>query len=423
MRCVLIIDERFPSTGGSRTEKFVKYLPSFGWQPIVLTRSDARTAVPGVQPPPGTLIYTAPRIPVSGALRKLTGRRVGSLLDEALSVPDVQVQWVPLATLKALTILRQHRPQVIYTTSPSDSIHIIGLLVRRLTRLPWVADFRDCWTLNWDVPPPPDEHNYPRRMLKSRVPWHSWVSRRYEWMYFRFSDRIILVTDHFRQLEVRRYPWIEPKVTVITNGFDPKDLDVDREPPVTCKDGALSIGYMGGVYGYEAFLYAFAEALRAPGIAIQLHLWGTPKLPRLVELINDLGITQSVQFHPYLPHQQALAALDTCDVLLVLLGGRIPGLSIAVPQKMYNYFALRKPILAVVSPDGQAADVIRQTKAGMVVAYDDVSAITSALLELWHRRQHGALPWEGEGTEIAKYDRRLLTKKLAEVLDSVSHGQ
>jgi hypothetical protein len=175
MKKILVIDERFPSTGGSRTEKFVKYLPAEGWEPIVLSIDQA-----GKNPFYDEILqkYTSSDIKLYGTgtlpdfsiLEKLNMGRLGNILNRLLYIPDVTVNWIPFALTQALRIIRKEKPVVIYSTSPSEGIHLIAVLVKKLSGLPWVADFRDLWTrYALRYKPLTPVHNYFNRFIEKKI--------------------------------------------------------------------------------------------------------------------------------------------------------------------------------------------------------------------------------------------------------------
>ena len=131
------------SSGVHRTLNFSRYLPQYGWEPIVLTvTSNAHAAVepgesripPGVRVERAFALDTARDLAIKGAYLR------------ALAVPDRWISWWPSGVAKGLSLLRRHRPRVIWSTFPIATAHLIALTLHRLSGLPWVADFRDPMT-------------------------------------------------------------------------------------------------------------------------------------------------------------------------------------------------------------------------------------------------------------------------------------
>jgi glycosyltransferase involved in cell wall biosynthesis len=135
------------------------------------------------------------------------------------------------------------------------------------------------------------------------------------------------------------------------------------------------------------------------------------------EWAESLGLGSRLELHPYVPRRQSLALQRDSDALLLLIpdaGGRGQGV---LSGKVFEYLAAERPILAAVPPDGAAAELIRETGAGVVAPADDVPALTAALSELYAKWRAGAL----NGTPLSPDDRERLgraarVEELAEVL-------
>ena len=225
------------SGGVERTVKFTRYLPEFGYRPVVLTtsafgRSEREDGAlraweplhtyrllfnrgTGSGPAPST---ARTRSPLAAPLR-LLGRR--------LLVPDGQVTWTPAAAVKALRYLRRHEVDLICTTSPPASAHLVGWFLQRRTGLPWVADFRDSWIYD---PLDPE--------LEDR-PFRRELERRLEERVVNAADSVIATTEISAEYLGRAYPGSAAKIEVITNGFDPLEAEGDGgpEPPPRGADG------------------------------------------------------------------------------------------------------------------------------------------------------------------------------------------
>jgi len=160
MKRLLMVTYPFPpnsSAGAMRSERFARYLPQFGWAVDVVTikpRQDmfkdtellaklgenvrvhfTRTLDPW--------LWLKDKNPKNFLLRGIR-----SVLMRLFAFPDHMLLWVPFAVQAGLKVFRQNRIDAIYTTSPPHSTHLAGLIVSSFTGKPWIADFRDPWTLN-----------------------------------------------------------------------------------------------------------------------------------------------------------------------------------------------------------------------------------------------------------------------------------
>ena len=407
MKKVLMIDERFPSTGGSRTEKFVKYLPGFGWEPLVLTINQMRKnpfaeEILTNYTSPNLKIYGTRTIPDFLILKRFNLSRIGEILNSFFLVPDRTIAWLPHAVRKGLEVIQKENPQIIYSTSPSEGVHLIAYFLKKSTRLPWVTDFRDLWTL------------YQER-YKPRTFFHHFINCYIEKsLCQRWSDLVIANTEQNKNMIVSNFKVDPHKIEVITNGFDPDDaIEVKTHQE---RQKKMILGYLGAfektAICYREFLTGLANAIQYEK-RFSVKLWSPTSDPLLSD-IKKHNLTDHITFEEYVSHQACMKAIGMVDVLVVLLESKYPHV---VPQKLYNYLAFNKLILAIVPPDGYAATVIRETNTGIIVSPDDTAGITEGLLELHHRWQKGKLKIKVNYTVLQKYRRDQLTKKLANVFD------
>ena len=277
MRKALLISYRFPPQSGGgvqRTLKFTKYLREFGWEPVVQTarnpfwplRDDSLLE----DVPPGVRVYRTPsfeferleqrlaqiagkdkkqgqgRGPASGegGAARARGQSRGGVLDairgavhRRLLVPDAQIAWLPGALAHSLKIARREGIRLVYTTSPPNSVQILGGLVARLLRRPWVADFRDPWTDG-----PRRQQAYVNNATRERIERAAerWIVRR--------ADRVLVSAEPLRARFLAKYPFLSPdKVVVLTNGFDPSDFDASEEASRDLEPGAFHVSGAGNI--------------------------------------------------------------------------------------------------------------------------------------------------------------------------------
>ncbi|MFH1674147.1 MAG: glycosyltransferase [Pseudomonadota bacterium] len=412
MKKVLIIDERFPSTGGSRTEKFVKYLPQFGWEPIVLTidqigRNPFAEELLNNYSGPRPKIYGTKTLPNFSILKKFNLQRIGGYLNSFFFVPDVTVAWLPYAIEEGLKIIHRESPQIIYSTSPSEGVHLVARFLKKKSGLPWVADFRDLWTLyEKRYNPPTSFHHLVNTYIEKSI-------------YLRWSDFIIANTPHNKAMLCKHFSVDSSKLEVITNGFDPDDaLKPEQRNEIKEK---MTLGYFGGLEKhaicYQEFLAGFERALRLEK-GISLNLWSAIS-DQLKSDFQENGLNRHITLKPCVSHQQGMKELGGADVLVVLLANGYPHV---VPQKLYNYLALNKPILAIVPPNGYAASIVQETNSGVVVSPDDISGIADSLTELHEQWRSGSFGIKVNDAAVRKYRRDELTRKLSVVFDNIQSG-
>jgi len=409
---VLLVTMYFPPAGGGgvqRPLKFATHLPAHGIETHVLAPDDPKWIHSDpVAPPTQAWIHRARYL--GPRARKLAddlhGRQGLDLLSrQALSlsrrvlVPDENVSWNLTAIPAAVRIARAEGIDVVLTTSPPNSVHLVGAAVQRLTGARWVADLRDSIAT----------HPH-RRVERAAVRAKEKVSESVARLVARRADVIVAASDAIAD-EARA---LEPVgfVTTILNG-----ADFDDFAGLEYRRGArFRMTHTGSFFGKRdprPFLTALAESGLEDVVA---RFVGDFRVADR-EWAESLGLGARLELHPYVPRREALALQRDSDALLLLIPeaeGRGKGV---LSGKVFEYVAAERPILAAVPPEGAAAELIREVGAGVVAAPDDVAALTAALAELHARWAAGTL----DGTPLSPDDRERLgrgarVEELAELL-------
>ena len=430
MKKVLMVSYLFPPTGGSGVQRsmyFAKYLPEFGYEPVVI-RGGTR---PGREGEDATLLsgledtvgITVPPFepaclsePVVRALRRC-GRvgegvawrlkRLSRRVEMRMS-PDELLLWSWRTLPVARAAVRRYRPEIIYSTSPPVCNHYIAWRLKRETGLPWTADFRDLWTENWTYGGVPA---YVRRR-----------DRAWETMFLRDADAVVAVTDGYvRSLQGLVDRAASDKVYLVRNGFAGADRDeqADQNPS---KFRLVYTGVFYSIYWSDAFLNALMRANSSDGRCVTFATAGSMESGYRRKLSGGLG--DRFAFLGYIPIAKTRRMIAGAGALLLptVRGRRALG---NVAGKLYEYLASGRPILCLSeSPErSEAAQLVRKHNAGMVCQIDDEEQIYRALVDL-HDRWAAGRPIQGARREdIGQYDRRVLTRRLAEVFDSCLEGQ
>ena len=410
---VLLVTMYFPPAGGGgvqRPLKFATHLPAHGIETHVLAPHDPKWihSDPGLAPPTQAWIHRARYLgPRSRRLAdELHGRRgldrfsrQARSLSRRVLVPDENVGWNLTAIPAAVRIVREHEIDVVLTTSPPNSVHLIGAAVKRMTSARWAADLRDSIA----------SHPH-RRVERASVRAKEKVSASVARLVARQADVIVAASDAIAD-EARA---LEPKggVATILNGADFDDfVGLDYRP-----SHRFRITHTGSFFGKRdprPFLTALADS----GLDdVTARFVGDFRVADR-EWAESMGLGSRIELHPYVPRREALALQRDSEALLLLIpeaGGRGKGV---LSGKVFEYVAAERPILAAVPPDGAAAELVQATGAGVVAAPDDVPALTAALEELHTRWAGGKL----DGAPLSSEDRERLSRaarveELAEVL-------
>lgn len=440
-RKILIIANHFPPSavvGVQRTVKFVKYLPHFGWNPIVLTVRNSyslatdeellkeipknvpvyRTNCWGIR---GSKYMSDEYYSMSQSLWKTIRKNLLKIF--FFPFPDARIGWLFPAVVSGKKIIEKEQVDLIYTTSPSHSTHYVGYFLKKLMKMVWIADFRDPWAGTSDL-----QGNFLRRKIKGKF------LEIYESIIVEMVDLIITTTESTRQDFLRRYPKVlsSEKICVITNGYDEEDFNFEtiqrrkNEQFTLTYTGAFQSSYKQNTPKY------FLEALKniiienpEVGENIRVYFIGIFN-QRDKKLFSDPIFRNVITVKEHVTYKESLLHQLKSDVLLLFLvqsalskGGR----SIQrIPTKLYEYMRAQKPILALVH-NGAARDFIEAHNLGITVDPMNVEEIKRVIMELYTKYQTGSLKVQCNGKILRRFDRGYLTHKMAEMLDKIMVGK
>jgi glycosyltransferase involved in cell wall biosynthesis len=384
---VLLVTKHFPPAGGGgvqRPLKLAQYLPALGIETHVLApddpkwiHTDADLRVP-TQAWVHRVRYLGPRggrpaeelATTQGLERALvqahhTARR--------LLIPDASVTWNLTAIPAAIRIARREGIDAVLTTSPPGSVHLVGAAVQRATGARWLADLRDPLVAN-------PHRRSDTTASRARQTTNEHLAR----LIARRADAISCVSDAIAE-EMRSLGARGP-VRTIANGCDFDDFAGLEYRPAS----RFRITHAGSFFG-KRDPRPFLQALHDSGVDAVARFVGDFRSTDR-EWAETLDLGDRLELVPYAPHGESLRLQRDSEALLLLVpdaGGRGKGV---LSGKVFEYLAAGRPILAVVPPDGAAAELIRETDAGVVVAPDDVDGMAAALRDLHARHVNGGLP-------------------------------
>lgn len=413
---VLMVAYQFPPVGGSgvqRSVKFAKYLPLYGWEPVVLTRDDGKTVLRDeslLKELPGDIEII--RTPAYD-LTVLPGifNKIGKFIAWKILIPDGEVLWMKKAVRTCLERIETGDIDALYTTSYPYSDHLLGLGVKKhYPDLFWLADFRDEWTNN---PYLLDKPHRPSRMKKEREMEREVLKK---------ANILVTNTPVMKENFIRLNPGLglETRMHVIPNGFDTEDFEDLGQKKI--KNSQFTITYTGALYGRrkpDLFLEAVGNLVTRGKIQkdkIRILFIGSFKHGVLGNLIKKNQLEGSVDTIDYMEHGECLKNMMASDALLLLEGGG-PGSEAFYTGKVFEYIQTNNPILAVIPENGAAAMLIRDTRTGVVCDWSDVKAIEKGFLGMYESWEKGEGIIDPDYEEIARYDRKVLTGDLARLFD------
>ncbi|MEQ8363780.1 MAG: glycosyltransferase family 4 protein [Cyclobacteriaceae bacterium] len=425
---VLIITYYWPPSGGSGVQrwlKFAKYLSRMGWEPYVFTpeypsftikdeslEKDVPSTVEVIRFPiwePYHLFFKIQRLFGKKEIKQSdfisTGKKsffqsVSSWIRGNFFIPDARVFWVKPSVTFLTDFIKSNQIEKIVTTGPPHSIHLIGQrLKKRMPEIKWVADFRDPWS-EWDL-----------LDTLSLTSWARSKHRRLEREVLSQADKVITIAPyHVKRLELLG----NRKVDLITNGFDDEDFDTVAH----ARNEKFTIRHIGIV-----------DELRDPRPimkSLKEVLIGNPELVDTIEVefignvnsafksfvAKDSILSRVTQFVDQVPHSELLKIYGRTDLQLLVLAHTAiaPG---NLPGKFFEYLASGNPILAIGPVDGDAADVLKETNAGVIRERENEEGIKSSLQTFYSDWEANKMNAE---RSINKYFRKELTEQLAKLL-------
>jgi len=438
---ILIIASEFPPRAGGnmlRTVKLVKYLPSFDWKPYVLTVSlnsipkfdyslideipkeatIIRAFFPNIFKPLDKRWYQKQEKRHSVTTKSPNNRFLNDLMPQLrndlkkaiifliwfvrnqLLILGEQILWLPFAVFKGIQVCKKEKIDIIYSTAPSYVNHLVGLLIKKITKTPWFADYRDLWT------------NYPTRKLPSKL--HKKIEKKLETLVLKNANAINIVSPIWRKSMLSTFPFLSPqKITAYTNGYDLEDFQSAhgqmgyQQANVLPNNGGITqspndsitklpndcfnIVYTGTVlrnYPTPLFLKALGEIFNEyPQMKtkVKVHFYGNiyeEQKQKILQTIKAFSLQENVYLHGNIPRKQALKIMQQADLLLLMYIGQGHNIEGCIPAKLFEYIGAKKPILALVPPNGAAAEIIKKAHLGLVVSPNSYPEIKAALKEI-----------------------------------------
>jgi len=427
----LIITYYWPPAGGAgvqRALKFAKYLPDFGWQPLVLTLKNA--SYPSLD---ATLIKDIPDslkeyrtnafLPFS-LYRKFVGmkknenipveilaenidtsweKRLSLWIRKNLVVPDAYMGWIPFAVQKGLKIIHDEKPQIIFSSSPPPTVHLVAKILSKLSHLKWIADLRDPWARMY----------YYEKKERLRITQE--IDEYLERNTIGSAHFITAVSDGIGKYCARK---AGKDYLKITNGYDEEDF---RLIPQTSEDRhtfrIIHTGSAGSQRNPLVLFECLSELIATGQIkkdTVEIIFAGTTckKTQNLKSLFPEIN----THFVGHLPLARAINLTSTASILLLLIND-VPGSREIITAKLFNYLPLKTFILGLGPEDGEAARILQHTGAGQMVDWKDKEKLKSLLAskyKIWMEK--GNIP---VSSSINQYSRKALTDKLAEIYNSI----
>ena len=427
MKRALIITYYWPPAGGPGVQRwlnFVKYFREFGIEPIVFVpenphyplvdttfEADVPNDIEILKQPinePYKFAKVLSKKKTSQISSGIISETTPSFIEKLLLfirgnffIPDARVGWVKPSVTFLKKYLSENTIDTIITTGPPHSLHLTGLQLQTETKIPWIADFRDPWTTI--------HYHKSLRLTKASEKKH----KKLEADVLQNAD-LITVTSPKTKKEFQEIT--QKPIEVITNGYEIK------EKITAILDAKFTLVHVGSLLSERnpiALWEVLSELVKENiefATDFQLTLAGTIS-DHVVKSIKQYGLSDNLKLSGYVSHSEALQMQHNAQVLLLLEIDR-PETRAIIPGKLFEYFAAKRPIIALGPKGSDMEQLISETESGQFFMYSEKEQLKSSILELYSEYKKGTLSVVSKNT--SKYSRRNLTKHMAEIIQKVA---
>lgn len=442
MKRVLIITYYWPPTGGSgvqRWVKFAKYLPSEGWQPVIYTPDNpeqlaideslaaevsAETEVLKTRITEPYELYKkflrksghskeAVEVNPVNAQNKSALQKLAMWVRGNLFRPDPRCLWIRPSVKFLKKYLKEHPVDLIVSTGPPQSMHLIGMRLSQETGLPWIADFRDPWTKIF----------YFKHLAMTRATerWHHKMEKK-----VLDSAAAVVAVSPLVQQEFQTMT--QTPVELITNGFDECDFQTDgfagdQDARRTLTAGGPDKDFVithTGLFAADGNPTALWDVLGEKCSKdtqfrkmMKIRLIGKTDI-QIVNALRDAGLEENLEDMGYQPHSVAVNGQRSASLLILPLR-KEPEYKAVLPGKLFEYLASWRPVLGIGQPDGAMSIILNTTKTGVVFDWEDRNSLKLFIDLCWERHLKGELTVED--ADLTQFTRVELTRKMAELFE------
>lgn len=431
MKKVLIITYYWPPAGGAGVQrwlKFVKYLPELGWKPVIFTPKN-----PEAPANDDSLLNDVPaeaeviKLPIWEPFdfyKRITGKspdskfNAGFLEEEKgnsfmnrlsiwvrgnFFIPDAKRFWISPSAKHLKNYLKDNPVDIIVSTGPPHSLHLIARKLHKKTGIPWVADFRDPWT-KIDF--------YTKLKLSKRA---DRKHKRLEKKVLAEATSVVVVGNTMAE----EFKTIVPRdITVITNGYDKSDGHGVVNHYTHDKYSIVHVGSMNADRNHPVFWEALKSCIdTVEGFEndFELTLVGKNDLT-VLDSLNKFGLTPYTNFVKYVPHNEVLS-LESQSAVLYLPINDTPNAKGILTGKFFEYLAAKRPVLAVGPSDGDLATILSETKSGKIANFNDFNTLKENIESYYVLFKNKKLVCES--SRIEKFERSNLTKQMVSVFEKL----
>jgi glycosyltransferase involved in cell wall biosynthesis len=420
----LIITYYWPPSGGSGVQrwlKFVKYLRNFQIEPVIYTVKNPNYAIEDI-----TLQYEVPEnielicqsiwepnnlFSLFGSKKKETSAgflnpnpsfigKLAQYIRANYFIPDARKYWIKPSVKYLTKYLKDNKIDIIITTGPPHSTHLIGLQLRKKLNIKWIADFRDPWT---EI-----DYFHQLPLTKRSIEKH----RQMEEEVLKNADTVLVVGKTM----ANSFKKFTKNIDVITNGYD--SFEMEKEVRLDEKFSLVHIGMLNSDRNHKILWKVLQElCLENKEFAEDLQLKFIGKLAEdIMRDIEKYRLKDYTTFIDYLVHREVLQHQISAQVLLLSVNN-VPSAKGIITGKIFEYLQANRPILAIGPTNGDLAEIINNTNSGIIIDFEDEIKLKEEILKLYANFKNNSL--NVDSINIEQYHRKELTKQLAKIIKEV----
>lgn len=420
MKKALVLTYYWPPAGGSGVQrwlKFVKYFREFGVEPVVYTVENAKYPIldnslqndfpqnievlkQPIWEPNNLLSFFGKKKTESAGFLNANPSFFGKLMQYIRAnyfIPDARIFWVKPSVNFLKEYISKNKIDVIITTGPPHSVHLIGLQLKKELNVKWIADFRDPWT---EI-----DYFHQLPLTKKAINKHHFLEQEV----LKNADSVIVVGNTMKE----NYKQFSSVIETITNGFDAEITNLKEG--LDTKFTLTHIGLMNADRNPKILWSVLGELIKEnKEFAVDFELKLIGKIDASVkDAIQKNNLNNNVKIINYVSHNEVIDFQKKSQVLLLIVNN-VPSAKGIITGKIFEYLMAKRPILAIAPVDGDLAEILNNSKAGNVVSFEDAIALKKHILELYTQFKDGNLTVNSIGVE--QFHRRELTKKVSEII-------
>lgn len=423
MKKALIITYYWPPAGGSGVQrwlKFVKYFRNFNIEPVVYTVKNAKYPITDISlendipkgievlqqsifEPNNLFYFSNKNKKVSAGFLNAKPSFLGKIMQFIRAnyfIPDARKFWIKPSVKYLKKYLSENKIDVLITTGPPHSTHLIGLRLKKETKIKWIADFRDPWT----------EIDYFHKLplTKRALQKHKKLEKKV----LGTADAVVVVGKTMQE----KFKKQTKLCKVITNGYD---TEKENATPVLDKKFTLThVGMLNADRNHKALWKAVAHLCNSnKEFSEKFVLQLVGKIDgSIFNSMKKYKLEKNVKVINYLPHKEVLNIQKQSQVLLLLVNN-VPSAKGILTGKIFEYLLAKRPILAIAPTNGDLAEIINKTNAGSTVDFKEEAEIKRILLAYFKKYKEENLKVASKNIE--KYHRKELTQQFSELIYNV----